>query len=110
MDIRERLGQCAGFDWDAGNLDKNWEKHQVAFWEGEEVFFNQPLVVVLDAPHSGSEERYYCLGKTDAGRLLFVVFTVRGRLIRVISARDMSEKERSVFRRHAEEEDSSISE
>jgi uncharacterized DUF497 family protein len=44
------------------------------------------------------EERIYGLGHTDAGRLLFVAFTIRQRLIRVISARDMSRKERRIYR------------
>lgn len=106
MDIQDRLRQCTGFDWDEGNLDKNWERHRVAFWEAEEAFFNQPTVVAFDPGHSESEDRYYCLGKTDAGRLLYVVFTLRGQLIRVISARDMNKKERRIYRRHEKEKDS----
>ena len=51
-----------------------------------------------DQEHSGREERFYALGQTDAGRLLFLVFTVRGSLIRLISARDMSRKERRIYR------------
>jgi len=108
MDIQDRLAQCTGFDWDEGNLDKNWEKHRVAFWEAEEVFFNQPLVVAFDPGHSGLEDRYYCLGRADAGRLLFVVFTLRGSLIRVISARDMNRKERRIYTRYEKEKDSSV--
>ena len=106
MDIWDRLGRCTGFDWDEGNLDKNWETHRVAFWEAEEVFLNQPFLVASDPVHSGFEERYYCLGKTDAGRLLFGVFTLRGQLMRIISARDMNKKERRIYRRHEEEKDS----
>ncbi len=48
--------------------------------------------------HSEHEERFYALGQTDVGRRLFVVFTLRGRRIRVISARDVSRKERKVYK------------
>ena len=65
--------------------------------ECEEVFFNRPLVIADDEKHSAAEERLYALGQTDAARLLFVVFTMRGRLIRVISARNMSRNERKVY-------------
>ncbi|MBI4875310.1 MAG: BrnT family toxin [Acidobacteria bacterium] len=88
---------CTGFEWDEHNSQKNWEKHKVAVRECEQVFFNVPLVVEADPRHSQREPRFYCLGRTDSGRLLFVVFTARGRLIRVISARDMNRKEREVY-------------
>src|SRR5580698_9642227 len=85
---------CAGFEWDKDNLTKNWEKHRVTFWECEEIFFNQPLLMAEDVKHSHQEERYYALGKTDGERFLFAVFTVRHKHIRIISARDMNRKER----------------
>jgi uncharacterized DUF497 family protein len=62
------------------------------------VFFNKPLLVVDDPKHSQGEKRYYVLGRTDLGRLLFIAFTVRGKIIRVLSARDMSRKERNAYR------------
>lgn len=87
------LKSCTGFDWDDGNLEKNWERHRVPFWEAEEIFFNEPLVIKADKEHSKQEARYLALGQTDSGRLLFVAFTIRRSLIRVISARDMTRKE-----------------
>ncbi|MDP2884537.1 MAG: BrnT family toxin [Ignavibacteria bacterium] len=89
--------QFIGFDWDEGNRLKNWRRHKVAWWECEEVFFNQPLYVFQDQRHSLAEERSYLLGKTHINRLLFIVFTRRSSWIRVISARDMSGKERKVY-------------
>ena len=86
-----------GFEWDEGNLFKNWDKHSVSHLEAEQVFFNQPLLVYSDDQHSESENRWYVLGKTDAQRPLFVVFTLRGTKIRVISARDMNRKERKIY-------------
>lgn len=98
MAWEERLAECEGFQWEAGNSRKIWERHQVTPAECEEVFFNRPLVVRGDEKHSAVEERLYALGQTDGGRLLFVVFTIRGRLIRLISARDMGRKERRIYR------------
>jgi uncharacterized DUF497 family protein len=93
----KKLRGVTGFQWDQGNLEKNWLKHGVSPLECEQVFFNQPLVVVPDLKHSQGEERFYALGRTDTDRYLFVVFTVRGRKLRVISARDINRKERSIY-------------
>ncbi len=97
MDIWERLRNATGFDWDDGNVDKNWEKHKIRAFECEQVFFNRPVVVSDDERHSQDERRYYALGKTDTDRMLFLVLTMRKDLIRVISARPMSRREREVY-------------
>jgi uncharacterized DUF497 family protein len=97
MDALEKLLNCTGFAWDRNNMEKIWSKHKVGPFECEQVFFNEPLVVHDDLKHSQNETRYYILGRTDKKRLLFVVFTIRKNLIRVISARDMSKKERQVY-------------
>lgn len=93
------LSQCSGFQWDEGNAGKNWDLHQVSDSESEQVFFNQPRTMRKDAKHSQKEPRFYILGRTDAGRALFVSFTVRGDQIRVISARDMTRKELRKYER-----------
>ncbi|NKB65873.1 MAG: BrnT family toxin [Candidatus Latescibacteria bacterium] len=93
MGTYDDLEKCTGFDWDDGNQDKNWEKHDVTDVECEEIFFNDPLVAGADPKQPKRERRYYALGQTDAGRPLFVAFTIRKSLIRVISGRDMTEKE-----------------
>ncbi len=92
------LNQITGFDWDKGNARKN-EKHGVSTAEAEQVFFNAPLLLLDDAVHSRKEARFHALGKTDDGRLLHITFTLRqsGGLVRVISARDMHRKERSIY-------------
>ena len=91
--------QITGFDWDAGNERKSEDKHMVSRFEAEQVFFNQPLLVLTDQKHSQSEERYHALGKSNDARLLHVTFTLRSAatLIRVISARDMHRKERNIY-------------
>jgi uncharacterized protein len=91
------LDDCTGFDWDEANAHKNWEKHGVSPEEAEDVFFNDPLVVRSDIHHSKREKRYYALGHTSAGRRLFVAFTVRGNLLRVISVRDMNRRESEAY-------------
>jgi uncharacterized protein len=91
------LDLLTGFDWDAGNREKNWQQHHVSSGECEEVFFNLPLLVEHDPGHSQMEPRYFILGQTNAGRLLFIAFTTRQDKIRVISARDMSRKERTYY-------------
>jgi uncharacterized DUF497 family protein len=87
------LANCEGFQWDEANSDKNWYLHQVTNGECEEIFFNVPLILAPDPRHSTGEQRYFALGRTDADRWLFIAFTVRNNLIRVISAREMNQKE-----------------
>ncbi len=91
--------RVTGFDWDDGNSRKSADKHQVSQSEAEQVFFNQPLLVLQDEKHSGAEIRLHALGKTDESRLLHITFTLRAdqTLIRIISARDMHSKERSAY-------------
>jgi hypothetical protein len=91
--------QATGFDWDDGNSRKSERKHVVSQPEAEQVFFNQPLLVLEDSKHSQKESRYHALGTTDDKRFLHITFTLRvsGTLIRIISARDMHRKERKVY-------------
>jgi len=91
--------QITGFDWDEGNARKSIEKHDVSQFEAEQMFFNQPLIVLADDKHSQAEARFHALGNTDSARLLHVTFTLRSNdtLIRVISARDMHRKERIFY-------------
>jgi uncharacterized DUF497 family protein len=92
------LTKITGFDWDDGNERKN-EKHGVSMSQAEQVFFNAPLLLLVDALHSKNEPRLHALGKTDDERTLHISFTLRqsGLLIRVISARDMHKKERFIY-------------
>ncbi len=96
--LEELLASLEGFEWDAGNSDKNWRRHRVSQLEAEQIFFNLPLVVG-SSQHPRDERRFFALGRSDSGRELAVIFTIRGKLVRVISARPMSRRERRV---HAE--------
>jgi uncharacterized protein len=91
------LGSFLGFQWDGGNSNKNLVKHNVQNWECEQMFFNTPLLILEDPEHSVAEKRWAGFGKTDSGRLLVVIFTKRGNLVRVISAREMNSKERNFY-------------
>jgi uncharacterized protein len=93
-----------GFEWDEGNTSKNWVLHRVTPEEAEAVFFHEPLVVRSDVRHSNREKRYYALGRTGGGRCLFVVFTIRSPLLRVISVRDMNRRERAIYAHYEDEE------
>ena len=97
MDLRELLSLVQGFQWDSGNSQKSLRKHQVTCEEAEQIFFNHPLLLLEDPLHSRVEQRIKGFGRSHTGRLLTISFTVRGRLVRIISARPMNRKERKVY-------------
>jgi uncharacterized protein len=90
---RDPLDECVGFDWHESSIQKNWERHRVTPEEAEEIFLNEPLLVRADLRYRKTEKRYYALGETIARRPLFAAFTIRRKLIRVISVRDMNRNE-----------------
>jgi uncharacterized DUF497 family protein len=94
IDLAALLADVEGFEWDAGNTDKNVLGHNVTQAEAEEIFFLDPVVVLEDEKHSATERRFLIHGPTAVGRLLTAAFTVRRRRVRVISVRDMSRQER----------------
>lgn len=96
--------RLTGFNWDKGNARKSVSKHCVSQAEAEQIFFNQPLLVLPDLQHSQQELRYHALGRTDDNRLLHITFTLRGggRLIRIVSARDMHRKEMAFYEQDKE--------
>jgi uncharacterized protein len=103
VDVSERedpLDACSGFEWDEANTQKNWDRHRVSPEDAEDVFFNEPLVVRSDIRHSRREKRYFALGQTGGGRYLFVAFTIRRSLMRIISVRDMNRRERDAYAKH----------
>ena len=97
MSIKDSVSECEGFDWDDGNVFKNKDKHSVLYSECEQIFFNIPLLIADDFAHGDDEDRYLALGRTNQGRRLYLVFTMRSKLIRVISARDMTKNERGEY-------------
>ncbi len=93
------LSRVSGFQWDEGNERKNIDTHGVDQAEAEQVFSNHPLLIVDDTAHSQQERRLNASGVTDAGRRLHITFTMRNErtLIRIISARPMSRRERERY-------------
>ena len=96
----EILKGLQGFEWDEGNSGKNEKKHGITDREAEEIFFNNPLIIGR-SPKGEPEVRYAALGKTYGSRLLALVFTIRSKRIRVISARPMSRKERELYEKES---------
>jgi uncharacterized protein len=97
--MKNDFEDIVGFQWDDGNVDKNLISHGVENWECEQVFFNEPLLVLDDPKHSVAESRWAAFGATDGGRPMIVVFTRRGNMLRVISARDVDRKESSFVKK-----------
>lgn len=86
------IKQAFEFEWNQGNVGKNL-KHNVKDRESEEVFQDEHRFIFKDKLHSEGEERFRIIGKTKESRLLFIVFTMRDKKIRIISARDINKKE-----------------
>ena len=95
--MKNKSEEFTGFQWDDENISKNLVKHHVENWACEQIFYNQPLLILGDPKHSLSERRWAAFGKTDTGRPLVVIFSRRGNLVRVISARDMNRKEKKFY-------------
>lgn len=87
--------EFSGFDWDDGNRAK-CRKHGVSL-AAIEALFRRGVTILPDDAHSQAERRFQAVGRTESGRGIFVVFTLRrrgdGLLIRPISARYMHKKE-----------------
>ncbi len=99
--MKKLFDNCESFEWDKGNSGKNLICHQVMQGECEQVFFNEPIILFNNEKHSQIENRWFLLARTDAERLLFIVFTIRENAIRVISAKDMNKKEREKYNERA---------
>ncbi|MBI2759827.1 MAG: BrnT family toxin [Chloroflexi bacterium] len=85
------------FEWDDDNVD-HIARHRVSPEEVEEAFADRDRVP-RTASRTEQEARWAFIGRTEAGRLLFVVFARRGHEVRVVTARDASATERQVYRR-----------
>ena len=91
--------QITRFQWDPDNARKSADKHGVSQSEAEQMFFNEPLLIVEDVSHRQPEVHFHALGIATSGRRLHITFTLReeNSKIRVISARDMHRKERARY-------------
>ena len=91
------LSKITGFEWDKNNIDKSYQKHGITLNEAEEIFLDEDILLLEDIKHSQQEERFKAIGKIAKGRILFLVFTIRGNKIRIISARVANKKERRMY-------------
>lgn len=81
------------FEWDEGNIE-HILRHNAIPDEVEEACLNKPYI------RKTVEERYLVYGVTDSGRYLFIVGINKGKgIFRAITARDMTEREKSLYKR-----------
>ncbi|MBU2444353.1 MAG: BrnT family toxin [Bacteroidetes bacterium] len=85
------------FEWDTQKAERNFRKHKVAFTEAATVFADTLGITIYDPDHSKNEERYVTIGWSHQGRILMVAHTDRGDRIRIISARELTKKERKAY-------------
>ena len=86
------------FEWDSAKEKSNLRKHQVGFSEAKTVFGDPLALTVQDPTHSFDENRFLSMGRSEADRLIVVSYTERhGDMIRIISARLASRKERRKY-------------
>jgi hypothetical protein len=81
------MAEALGFDWDRANIE-HIANHHVTPKEVEEVFANEEMGIDYDV--IGGEERWTVIGETDQERVLIVVFTMRGDLVRTVTAFEAS--------------------
>ena len=85
------------FEWDSRKAIENFRKHQVQFEEAATVLGDDLSVTVPDPDHSYSEFRFITVGMSNENRLLIVSYVERGEKFRIISARGLTRKERSIY-------------
>ena len=87
------------FEWDEAKSLENHLKHGVTFAEAQTVFFDENAVEFYDDKHSGMEDRFLLLGLSTKLRVLLVCHCLRdeGSVIRIISARKATNKERGLY-------------
>jgi len=85
------------FDWDDNKAATNMSKHGVSFVEAATVFEDDLSVTFFDPDHSEDEERLVIIGHSQRGRLLFVSHTDINDEVRIISAREVTRRERKVY-------------
>ena len=85
------------FEWDPNKAARNLQKHGVSFGEAATVFRDDLSISVPDPDHSTEEDRLITVGASSQNRLLMVAHTDRGDAIRIISARELTPKERRQY-------------
>ena len=91
------LKKIIGFEWDQGNIDKSYQKHGITIREAEEAFLDKHAFLQEDIQHSEKEERFIAISKTTKNKMLFSIFTIRNKKIRIILTRPANKKERRLY-------------
>ncbi|RPJ51436.1 MAG: BrnT family toxin [Methanobacteriota archaeon] len=89
------------FEWDDNKARLNLKNHGIGFDEGATVFVDPLARIFDDEAHSSAEAREIVIGHSAHDRLLLVCFTERGDVIRIISARKATRKERNDYEENA---------
>ncbi len=85
------------FEWDPVKAETNKSKHGVTFDEATTVFGDVLSVSARDLAHSAGENRFVTFGLSSHGHVLVVSHTDRGGVIRIISARTVTRKEKRIY-------------
>jgi uncharacterized DUF497 family protein len=85
------------FEWDPNKAAQNLRKHGVTFEEAATVFRDELGITVPDPDHSTEEERFITVGLSSQDRLLMIAHAERGNAIRIISARELTPRERRQY-------------
>ncbi len=85
------------FEWDPQKAASNFRKHKVSFLEAATVFSDPLSVTVSDPDHSFEEHRYITIGMSDRFRLIMVSHHDRGDRVRIVTARELTRRERDVY-------------
>lgn len=90
--------KITGIIWHRSVVDKLIFKHNVTTGEVEEVFRDKPRIRFMEKGDREGEDVYVALGRTNAGRYLFVLFIYkRTREAMILTARGMERKERRLY-------------
>ena len=87
------------FEWDENKAASNERKHGVSFEEAATCFYDPRQVAFYDPDHSQEEDREILIARSEQGRLLLVVYTLRREAVRIISARQTTRKETRDYER-----------
>lgn len=85
------------FEWDLRKAEANFKKHGIRFAESLPVFEDDYAITIADDESDPGEQRFISMGTGVKGRVLVVVYSYRGRKIRIISARLAEAHERSQY-------------
>lgn len=85
------------FEWDLNKAEMNLRQHKVSFEEAATVFEDTLSITVPDPDHSLKEDRSIIVGLSSCSRLLMVSHTERGNRVRIISARELTPRERKQY-------------